>query len=61
MRCKEKSKFWYGYKENVCINIDSGIINKIANDKGYTLKTIKRANIKNRVRYHGVTKNLLVL
>ena len=28
--CKGKSKFWYGYKENVCIDMDSGMINKIA-------------------------------
>jgi len=28
--CKGSNKFWYGYKEHVCVDMQSGLINKIA-------------------------------
>jgi IS5 family transposase len=28
--CKGKDKFWYGYKQHVCVDMQSGLINKIA-------------------------------
>ena len=28
--CKGKDKFWYGYKKHVCVDMQSGIINKVA-------------------------------
>ena len=28
--CKGGSKFWYGYKKHVIIDIQSGLINKVA-------------------------------
>ena len=28
--CKGGDKFWYGYKEHVCVDMQSGLINKIA-------------------------------
>jgi len=28
--CKGKGKFWYGYKEHVSVDMDSGMINKVA-------------------------------
>jgi IS5 family transposase len=27
--CKGKSKYWYGYKQNTCVDMQSGLINKI--------------------------------
>jgi IS5 family transposase len=28
--CKGKDKFWYGYKKHVCVDMQSGLINKVA-------------------------------
>jgi len=28
--CKEGSKFWYGYKKHVSVDMQSGLINKVA-------------------------------
>ena len=28
--CKEKNKYWYGYKANISLDMQSGLINKIA-------------------------------
>lgn len=28
--CKGKNKYWYGYKKHVCVDIQSGLINKVA-------------------------------
>ena len=38
--CKGKNKHWYGYKRNVSVDMQSGLINKgaIFGDKGYCTK-----------------------
>ena len=28
--CKGKDKYWYGYKKHVCVDMQSGLINKVA-------------------------------
>src|SRR3990170_2621721 len=28
--CKGKNKYWYGYKKHVCVDMQSGLINKVA-------------------------------
>lgn len=28
--CKGKSKYWYGYKQHTCVDMQSGLINKVA-------------------------------
>ena len=28
--CKEKSKYWYGYKQHANVDMQSGLINKVA-------------------------------
>ncbi|MEM9423877.1 MAG: transposase [Spirochaetota bacterium] len=28
--CKGRQKYWYGYKKNVCVDMQSGLINKVA-------------------------------
>jgi len=49
--CKGKDKYWYGYKQHVSVDMQSGLINKVA------IYERVFAHQSKRVRYRSVAKN----